>query len=131
MTQKLRYDLITPEMEQALAEVLMEGAKKYSERGWEEQMDTYTAEVHFESVLRHLNEHKYGIKSDHETGLHPLTHAFCRLGMMITVMAREKPNLAQDHKSAGEELGERLLIEEQMHRTLNGVTPDEWDSLRK
>lgn len=88
--KKLRLDLITHEMETALAEVLMAGAEKYSERGWEEQAHIYTVEKHFESLLRHIHEHKQGITKDPETGLHPLKHAFCRLGMMLTILEREK-----------------------------------------
>jgi len=87
---KLRFDLITPEMEQALAEVLMAGAEKYTERGWEEQMNVFTAEEHMKSAMRHLNEVKYGKTVDEETGLHPIQHLFTRIGMAVTVMARTK-----------------------------------------
>lgn len=86
---KIRPDLITPEMEEALAQVLTEGAEKYSARGWEEETDVHTVAKHYESLCRHLLEWK--LDNDHidpETGLNPLKHAFCRLGMIITLLER-------------------------------------------
>ncbi len=90
---KLRFDYITPEMNEALAEVLMNGAEKYAPHDWEVGESAPTIRDHRESLLRHLHDHALGIEKVHESGIHPLKHAFCRLGMMVTLIERnrEKP----------------------------------------
>lgn len=85
---KLRPDLITKEMETALAEVLAQGALKYDPRGWETQPEVYTKAKHYESFCRHMLEWKSGKALDEETGLDPIKHAFARLGMLITLIER-------------------------------------------
>ena len=87
---KLRFDYIPPEMHQALAEVLLNGAEKYAPHDWETSETAPTIDNHRESLLRHLHDHAMGIEKDHESGLHPLKHAFCRLGMMVTLIERDE-----------------------------------------
>lgn len=69
---KLRFDLVPPEWERALAEVLTRGASKYSERNWEAGMSYSRC---YAAVRRHLNAFWSGKDVDAESGLHHLAHA--------------------------------------------------------
>jgi hypothetical protein len=87
-TKKLRLDLVPPEMEEALAKVLAMGAEKYSEHEWEE--DRKYDLMHMASALRHIHAWRKGELTDPESGLCHLKHAFCRLGMMVTIIERDE-----------------------------------------
>jgi len=70
---KLRFDLIPPEAERGLAQILTMGAKKYAPRNWE----TGNAEFALgciASMRRHLNYWQLGEKIDPESGLSHLKH---------------------------------------------------------
>jgi hypothetical protein len=82
---KLRLDLITPEMHRALGDVLTYGAQKYSDRNWEKGIDP---ERLYAACQRHLLAHREGETVDAESGLPHLAHAFCTLGMMVTLARR-------------------------------------------
>ena len=63
--EKLRFDLIDPEFEQAMAQVLTHGAKKYGADNWkqvEKAKQRYTA-----ALQRHLNEYRHGYLYDTES----------------------------------------------------------------
>ena len=55
---KLRFDLILPEFEEAMAHVLTHGAKKYEANNWQKVAD---AKARYTSALqRHLNQYRKG-----------------------------------------------------------------------
>ena len=63
---KLRFDLILPEFEEAMAHVLTHGAETYGENNWQEVLNAkarYTA-----ALQRHLNEYRKGSNYDLASG---------------------------------------------------------------
>lgn len=84
---KLRLDLITPEMERALGETLTFGAVKYGDRNWEKGLDLQRL---YAANQRHLLAFREGEALDPESGLPHLYHAFCTLGMMVTLDKRRE-----------------------------------------
>lgn len=64
---KPRFDLIPPEMLFALADLYGKGAKKYSERGWEEGMSWGRC---FASLMRHAWKFWRRSDFDEDTGSH-------------------------------------------------------------
>jgi hypothetical protein len=90
---KLRLDLITPEMHRALGEVLTFGSKKYGDRNWEAGIDQDRLHA---ACQRHLLAWREGSEgTDPESGLPHLYHAFCTLGMMLTL---EKRCISRENK---------------------------------
>lgn len=78
---KLRFDLVPPHAERALAAVLTFGAEKYEPNGWREVPD---AVPRYEAAaLRHLNAYRTGEKFDPESGLPHLAHAMCCLVFLL------------------------------------------------
>lgn len=73
---KLRLDLIAPEFEKGLAEVLTHGAEKYGPHNWEKGI--HYSRV-FGAIRRHLLAWQMGEDLDTETGLNHLYHAACEL----------------------------------------------------
>lgn len=76
-TGKLRYDLITPDVTKAMAEVLTFGAEKYAPNSWQLVPDAkrrYTA-----ALMRHFEAYRAGEQLDPESGLSHLSHALCNL----------------------------------------------------
>jgi len=84
-TDKLRMDLITPEFEKALAEILTMGAKKYGDRNWELGMDPNRI---IAAMRRHMLAVRLGESVDPESGLSHLAHAACNLMFLVTYEAR-------------------------------------------
>lgn len=80
-TGKLRFDLIPPEAENAMAEILTVGAAKYGDRNWEKGISNDRL---LAAVRRHLNAWQLGEKLDPETGRSHLAHALTTLAMMVT-----------------------------------------------
>jgi len=70
---KLRFDLIPPEADRALAQILTMGVAKYSERNWETG-DAKFALGCLASLKRHLNEWELGNLLDEESGYSHLKH---------------------------------------------------------
>lgn len=68
---KLRFDLLPPEWEQGLAQVMTMGAAKYADRNWEKGLDWGRR---YSSLRRHLNAFWAGEDFDPESGLHHLVH---------------------------------------------------------
>lgn len=64
---KSRFDLIPPEPLFALGDLYAQGAKKYSERGWEEGMSWGRT---FAAMMRHAWKFWRGEEYDPETGAH-------------------------------------------------------------
>ena len=76
---KLRYDLVPPSANEALAEVLTHGAKKYAERNWEKGL-TWMSVI--ASIERHTAEFKKGNDFD-ESGLLHAKHALANWAFII------------------------------------------------
>ena len=68
---KLRYDLIPPEVLLWLAELYTHGAKKYAPDNWKNvSTEQYVAAFH-----RHFNDWRLGIDLDKDSSMHHLKHA--------------------------------------------------------
>lgn len=68
---KLRYDLIPPEVLLWLAELYTHGAKKYAPDNWKKvSTEKYVAAFH-----RHFNDWRLGIDLDKDSSMHHLKHA--------------------------------------------------------
>lgn len=78
---KVRYDLIPPEWETALAEVLTYGAKKYKPNNWRRgEVERYIG-----AVMRHWNAYRKGELTDPVTTMPHLWHMFTNVGFLITL----------------------------------------------
>lgn len=78
---KLRYDLIPPEWETALAEILTYGAKKYKPNNWRHgEVDRYIG-----AIMRHWNAYRKGEINDSGTTMPHLWHMFTNVGFLITL----------------------------------------------
>lgn len=80
-SNKLRFDLIPPEVEKAIATILNFGAKKYGPNNWRKLPDfnaRFTA-----ALMRHLNAWRLGEKDDSESGFPHLWHMACNIAFLI------------------------------------------------
>lgn len=78
---KLRFDLIPPEVEKAIATILTFGANKYGANNWQKLPDfnaRFTA-----ALMRHLNAWRLGEKDDLEGGFPHLWHMACNIAFLI------------------------------------------------
>jgi len=82
---KLRLDLIPPEAEEALAEVLTYGANKYADRNWEKGMKMLPITA---SLRRHLLKWLKGENKDDESGLSHLKHVLANAAFLVTMEER-------------------------------------------
>ena len=82
---KPRYDLIPPEIEEAIAKVLTFGGIKYGERNWELGMNWGRP---YAALRRHMNAWWGGEDLDPETGMSHLWHAACCIAFLTTFEAR-------------------------------------------
>lgn len=80
---KLRHDLIPPEAEKALAEVLTFGAAKYEPDSWRDVKDGKRR--YMAAALRHINAHRMGEELDEESGLTHLSHALTNLAFLVAL----------------------------------------------
>lgn len=78
---KARYDLVPPEIMEAIAQGLTVGAQKYPERNWEDGMRWGRI---YAQVQRHLQAFWAGEDVDAETQLPHMWLAATRLAMLIT-----------------------------------------------
>ena len=85
---KIRYELIPPEWETALAEVLTYGAKKYKPNNWRKG----EKERYHGAVMRHWNAYRSGEVNDPETGMPHLWHMFTNVGFLITLEGDKNEN---------------------------------------
>lgn len=88
---KLQYELIPPEILNALADILTFGAKKYDERNWEKGMDWSRP---FGALMRHMWAwwNPFTPSTDEETGKSHLWHAACCLAFLIAYEERQIGN---------------------------------------
>ena len=93
---KPRYDLIPPEIEEAIAKVLTFGATKYGQRNWELGMDWGRV---YGALRRHMAAWWGGEDTDPETGMSHLWHSACCIAFLVAFEARGKGN---DDRPKGE-----------------------------
>jgi len=91
---KARYDLIPPEIEEAIAKVLTFGAAKYGERNWELGMRWGRP---YAALRRHMSAWWGGEDNDPETGMPHTWHAACCIAFIVAFEARgvgtdDRPN---------------------------------------
>ena len=84
--EKIRMELLPPELMESVAKVLTFGAKKYEARNWEKGMEWSRV---YGALQRHLNAWWSGEENDPETGYSHLHHAGCCIAFLITYDKRE------------------------------------------
>ena len=82
---KARYDLIPPEVEEAIAKVLTFGAEKYGDRNWELGMAWGRP---YAALRRHMAAWWGGEDLDPETGMPHTWHAACCIAFITAFEAR-------------------------------------------
>ena len=82
---KARYDLIPPEIEEAIAKVLTFGAGKYGSRNWELGMRWGRP---YAALRRHMAAWWRGEDNDPETGMPHTWHASCCMAFIVAFEAR-------------------------------------------
>jgi hypothetical protein len=87
--EKMRLDLVTPEMMFALGDVLTFGAVKYGDRNWEKGIKWSRV---FGAMMRHAWAWMWSKKRDAETGLSHMDHAFTCAGFLVTFERRRMTN---------------------------------------
>jgi uncharacterized HAD superfamily protein len=100
---KLRYDLIHPDAQKGLAQVLTRGAQKYAERNWERGMKWSDV---LSSLKRHLAAIEAGEDFDPETGLLHADHLQCNAHFLsayyrIYPQGDNRPHKYLNHKKIG------------------------------
>lgn len=86
---KLRYDLIPPEAEAAIASVLTFGASAYGDRNWERGLPWMETVA---SLRRHLAAFVAGEDLDPESGLPHVNHVVTNAAFLAT-MTKRRPDL--------------------------------------
>lgn len=89
---KPRMELLPMDALIGVAEVLTFGAKKYSDRNWEQGMDWGRFQG---ALLRHMAAFSQGEDNDPETGLPHLDHAAC---CILMLSAYQKRNVGKDSR---------------------------------
>ena len=84
-SDKLRYELLPPELLEEVARVLTFGAHKYSARNWELGMAWSRP---FAALMRHMWAWWRGEDKDPETGYSHLSHAACCIAFLVSYEAR-------------------------------------------
>lgn len=87
---KVRLDLLPGGPLWAIGEVFTYGAKKYSDRNWENGIKMNRL---FGSVMRHLWSWWRGETIDPESGFNHLAHAGCNIMMMLDLSMRGRTDL--------------------------------------
>jgi hypothetical protein len=78
---KLRLDLLPPELEKAVSEILAFGAKKYEPFNWCKGLKYSRV---YAAARRHLMQWWIGEDIDKESGLPHLWHCACNLAFLIS-----------------------------------------------
>lgn len=84
---KARFDLIEPEFEEAIANILTMGADKYAPNSWQHVEDGKNR--YYAALRRHLNAWRKGEKIDQESGMSHLVHVACNV-MFLMHFEREE-----------------------------------------
>lgn len=85
---KTRYDLILPEFDEAIAQVLTFGAQKYAAHSWRTVPDC--KERYYSAMMRHLAAHRRGERYDPETGMLHMAHAACNMYFLTQLELEEE-----------------------------------------
>ena len=83
---KIRIELFPPDALFAISDILTSGAKKYSDRNWEQGMDWSRL---FGALMRHMWAWWRGDDLDPETGKSHLWHAGCCIVFLIAYEERK------------------------------------------
>lgn len=86
---KLRFDLLDPEFEEHVAQVLTYGAEKYEPDNWKKVDDPVNR--YYAALRRHLNAWRKGEKTDTESKLPHLAHVAANV-MFLLYFDKEKSN---------------------------------------
>jgi hypothetical protein len=92
-SEKIRLDLIPPELVFAVGSILTFGAVKYADRNWEKGMKWGRV---FGALMRHMWAWWRGDTCDPETGKSHLWHAACCITFLI---AYEERNIGEDDRA--------------------------------
>lgn len=92
-TDKVRLELLPPELLEGVGQVLTFGAKKYAARNWERGMDWSRP---YAALLRHMMAWWSGEDTDPETGMSHLHHAGCCIAFLI---AYEQRGIGNDNRN--------------------------------
>ena len=87
---KARFDLIEPEFEEDIANILTAGANKYAPNSWQHVEDGNNR--YYAALRRHLNAWRKGEKIDQESGMSHLAHVACNV-MFLMHFEREENKL--------------------------------------
>ena len=87
-SEKLRWDLLPFDCLNEIIRVLMHGANKYSDYGW--QTVPNAKQRYFSALIRHVSAWWQGEKKDPESGLSHLAHAGCCLLFLMWFDRKEK-----------------------------------------
>ena len=87
-SNKLRYDLIPPIVDEELAKILTYGVKKYEENNWQ-QLDNFNNR-YYAALRRHLEAWRNGEDMDKESGEHHLSHALTNLAFLVWNNVKKK-----------------------------------------
>lgn len=80
-SDKLRYDLITPESLEGLASILSLGAKKYGPNNW---MQIADGEARYRAaMMRHFEAYRKGETQDEDSLKSHLFHCLCNIMFLI------------------------------------------------
>ncbi len=85
---KLRWSLLPLDATREIVRVLMKGADKYTEGGWEHVEDA--RKRYYDALLRHVTAWYEGERNDPEWGLHHLAHAGCCVLFLLALSLRGK-----------------------------------------
>lgn len=89
---KLRMDLVPPDVIEAMAAVLTDGAQKYSQRNWEQGMAWSRP---YAALLRHMFAWWQGEDLDPDSGRPHLWHALCCVSFLT---AYERRGIGSDNR---------------------------------
>lgn len=78
---KLRYDLIPPEVIEELAKVLTHGAAKYAPNNWK-KVEPFN-DRYYAALMRHLEAWRQGEQLDKDSGLHHLSHVITNVAFLL------------------------------------------------
>jgi len=84
--KKTRYELLPPELLEAVAQILTFGAEKYTDRNWEKGISYGRV---FGALMRHLWDWWARKGLDAETGKSHLWHAGCCIAFLIAYEMRK------------------------------------------
>jgi len=104
---KLRTDLLPPDVLEAMAQILTDGADRYGDRNWEQGMKWSRP---YGALLRHILSWWQGEDTDPDSGRPHLWHALCCVSFLVAYEQRKigqddrPPDSHQDKKKQREQI---------------------------